>query len=154
MKFTSRLKCKTLLQLRFVWRKWIWNLRLHLLVCKQDLLREFSTGGTRQPKRLNGSFLLLGVPMNSLGEKEVVLRSKLSICIPQTCIQKPPWPNLMLDVDGSHQFLYRLVPKVENARQATNIGKLDIVWRTTMGDRGRLQTSQLQRQVIFMTLNP
>jgi hypothetical protein len=24
-------------------------------------------------------------------------------------------------------------------------GKLDIVWRTNMGDRGRLQTSQLQR---------
>ena len=24
-------------------------------------------------------------------------------------------------------------------------GKLDIVWRTSMGDRGRLQTSQLQR---------
>ena len=28
---------------------------------------------------------------------------------------------------------------------ATNIGKLDIIWRTNMGDRGRLQTSQLQR---------
>ena len=30
-------------------------------------------------------------------------------------------------------------------RGATNIGKLDIIWRTNMGDRGRLQTSQLQR---------
>jgi hypothetical protein len=30
-------------------------------------------------------------------------------------------------------------------RGVTNIGKLDIVWRTAMGDRGRLQTSQLQR---------
>lgn len=25
------------------------------------------------------------------------------------------------------------------------LGKLDIAWRTNMGDRGRLQTSQLQR---------
>jgi len=85
--------------------------------------------------------------MNTLGEKEVLLRSKLSINIPQSNIPKQPWPSLLLDVEGSHQFLYRLVPKVDNARQATNIGKLDIVWRTTMGDRGRLQTSQLQRQV-------
>ncbi|XP_038048342.1 trafficking protein particle complex subunit 13-like isoform X2 [Patiria miniata] len=27
----------------------------------------------------------------------------------------------------------------------SNIGKLDIVWKTSMGERGRLQTSQLQR---------
>ena len=29
--------------------------------------------------------------------------------------------------------------------QVTAIGKLDIVWRTSLCDRGRLQTSQLQR---------
>jgi hypothetical protein len=29
----------------------------------------------------------------------------------------------------------------------TNIGKLDIVWRSNLGERGRLQTSQLQRMV-------
>ena len=33
------------------------------------------------------------------------------------------------------------------ARTSTNIGKLDIVWKTTMGERGRLQTSQLSRKV-------
>ena len=37
----------------------------------------------------------------------------------------------------------RANPKV--LRGVTNIGKLDIVWRTNMGDKGRLQTSQLQR---------
>jgi len=49
-------------------------------------------------------------------------------------------------VDSSYQYLYRLVPKIEHARAATNIGKLDIIWRSALGDRGRLQTSQLQRQ--------
>lgn len=51
----------------------------------------------------------------------------------------------------TRQYLYCLKPKPEARsnpaalRQATAIGKLDIVWRTNMGDRGRLQTSQLQR---------
>ncbi|CAL4071524.1 unnamed protein product [Meganyctiphanes norvegica] len=51
----------------------------------------------------------------------------------------------------TRQYLYCLKPKLEARsnpqalRQATAIGKLDIVWRTNMGDRGRLQTSQLQR---------
>ncbi|KAK7072903.1 Trafficking protein particle complex subunit 13, partial [Halocaridina rubra] len=51
----------------------------------------------------------------------------------------------------TRQYLYCLKPRPEARnnpsalRQATSIGKLDIVWRTNMGDRGRLQTSQLQR---------
>lgn len=53
----------------------------------------------------------------------------------------------------TRQYLYCLKPRPEARsnpaalRQATSIGKLDIVWRTNMGDRGRLQTSQLQRMV-------
>ena len=51
----------------------------------------------------------------------------------------------------SRQYLFCLTPRSDlktNFKQlkgATNIGKLDIIWRTNMGDRGRLQTSQLQR---------
>ena len=51
----------------------------------------------------------------------------------------------------SRQYLFCLTPRNDlktNFKQlkgATNIGKLDIIWRTNMGDRGRLQTSQLQR---------
>ncbi|GAB6022120.1 hypothetical protein CHUAL_006262 [Chamberlinius hualienensis] len=51
----------------------------------------------------------------------------------------------------SRQFLYCLTPRKEllsnpkALKGGTNIGKLDIVWRNSMGDRGRLQTSQLQR---------
>jgi len=33
------------------------------------------------------------------------------------------------------------------AKLATSIGKLDIVWKTTLGERGRLQTSQLPRKL-------
>ena len=33
---------------------------------------------------------------------------------------------------------------------ANVVGKLDIVWRTAFGERGRLQTSQLQRVVCII----
>ncbi|KAK6733151.1 hypothetical protein RB195_017112 [Necator americanus] len=46
------------------------------------------------------------------------------------------------------QFLFCLSPKdMHNTvyKDMTNIGKLDMSWRTNMGERGRLQTSPLQR---------
>ena len=58
----------------------------------------------------------------------------------------------LLHPQDSRQYLFSLTPRNDlkvNFRQlkgATNIGKLDIIWRTNFGDRGRLQTSQLQRQ--------
>ncbi|XP_036134549.1 trafficking protein particle complex subunit 13 isoform X12 [Molossus molossus] len=54
----------------------------------------------------------------------------------------------------TRQYLYCLKPKKEFAEKAgiikgvTVIGKLDIVWKTNLGERGRLQTSQLQRMVV------
>ncbi|XP_063068869.1 trafficking protein particle complex subunit 13 isoform X2 [Engraulis encrasicolus] len=51
----------------------------------------------------------------------------------------------------TRQYLYCLRPKAEFKEKAgvlkgvTAIGKLDIVWKTNLGERGRLQTSQLQR---------
>uniref|UniRef100_T1J8V5 Trafficking protein particle complex subunit 13 n=1 Tax=Strigamia maritima TaxID=126957 RepID=T1J8V5_STRMM len=51
----------------------------------------------------------------------------------------------------SRQYLYCLTPKIEAKNQekalkgVTSIGKLDILWRSKFGDKGRLQTSQLQR---------
>jgi hypothetical protein len=54
--------------------------------------------------------------------------------------------------NDTRQYLYCLSPKPEFSlnyyRGVTSIGKLDMVWRTSMGERGRLQTSQLQRMVI------
>lgn len=53
----------------------------------------------------------------------------------------------------TRQYLYCLTPKAELYKDnkvlkgVTSIGKLDIVWRTNLGERGRLQTSQLQRVV-------
>ncbi|ORX58323.1 DUF974-domain-containing protein [Hesseltinella vesiculosa] len=48
------------------------------------------------------------------------------------------------------QYLYMLIPKMDEkglvARTTNALGKLDIVWRTAMGDLGRLQTSQLTRK--------
>ncbi|XP_051858385.1 probable trafficking protein particle complex subunit 13 homolog [Drosophila albomicans] len=57
----------------------------------------------------------------------------------------------MLQPNNSCQFLYCIKPKPEIAkdikilREANNVGKLDIVWRSNFGEKGRLQTSQLQR---------
>ncbi|KAI8062722.1 hypothetical protein BC940DRAFT_308223 [Gongronella butleri] len=48
------------------------------------------------------------------------------------------------------QYLYLLKPRIAErgmvARTTNALGKLDIVWRTSMGDLGRLQTSQLTRK--------
>lgn len=50
------------------------------------------------------------------------------------------------------QYLYQLKLKPKYSLQvfsdgAGAIGKLDIVWKSSFGERGRLQTSQLQRAV-------
>ncbi|KAH8410658.1 hypothetical protein KR009_011099 [Drosophila setifemur] len=57
----------------------------------------------------------------------------------------------MLQPNNSCQFLYCIKPKggiandLDTLRQFNNVGKLDIVWRSNLGEKGRLQTSQLQR---------
>lgn len=59
----------------------------------------------------------------------------------------------MLEPQNSCQFLYCIRPIAALAadpkalKVANNIGKLDIIWRSNLGERGRLQTSQLQRNV-------
>ena len=50
------------------------------------------------------------------------------------------------------QYLYLLRIKPSCRLQAFSdaasaMGKLDIVWKSSLGERGRLQTSQLQRAV-------
>ncbi|XP_041978922.1 trafficking protein particle complex subunit 13 [Aricia agestis] len=57
----------------------------------------------------------------------------------------------LLQPQESCQYLYCLTPKESIAKDikllaaARNIGKFDIVWRSNLGEKGRLQTSQLQR---------
>ncbi|XP_013145224.1 PREDICTED: trafficking protein particle complex subunit 13 [Papilio polytes] len=57
----------------------------------------------------------------------------------------------LLQPQESCQYLYRLTPKETISSETKliiapkNIGKLDIVWRSNLGEKGRLQTSQLQR---------
>lgn len=59
----------------------------------------------------------------------------------------------MLEPQNSCQFLYCMRPVAallndpRALKQANSIGKLDIIWRSNLGERGRLQTSQLQRNV-------
>ncbi|XP_053609209.1 trafficking protein particle complex subunit 13 [Plodia interpunctella] len=57
----------------------------------------------------------------------------------------------LLQPQESCQYLYCLRPRenisndIKLLAAAKNIGKLDIVWRSNLGEKGRLQTSQLQR---------
>lgn len=56
----------------------------------------------------------------------------------------------LLNPDDVRQFVFLLQLKPEkfnlvNSEGASPIGKIDIVWRSNLGERGRLQTSQLQR---------
>ena len=59
----------------------------------------------------------------------------------------------VLNPHDTRQYLYCLKPKSPPEKgdgrtpPPNTIGKLDIVWRTNMGDRGRLQTSQFVRNV-------
>ncbi|KAI8915070.1 hypothetical protein BC831DRAFT_438842 [Entophlyctis helioformis] len=56
----------------------------------------------------------------------------------------------VLGQQDTRQYLYMLSPKVANdisSRLVPGLGKLDISWRTQLGQSGRLQTSQLSRKV-------
>ncbi|TPX40578.1 hypothetical protein SeLEV6574_g06550 [Synchytrium endobioticum] len=55
-----------------------------------------------------------------------------------------------LSPQDTRQYLYMLSPKTPNdplAQTTSTLGKLDIMWRTSMAQIGRLQTSQLSRKV-------
>jgi len=53
--------------------------------------------------------------------------------------------------DDTWQYLYKLTPKLRvddktsAVKGVSSVGKLDIVWLSNFGEKGRLQTSQLQR---------
>ncbi|KAL6254344.1 hypothetical protein P5V15_014392 [Pogonomyrmex californicus] len=70
------------------------------------------------------------------------------ICLEKVALESS---HLFNDTGCSRQYLYCLKPQSsllkdpKMMQNATNIGKLDIVWRSNLGERGRLQTSQLQR---------
>lgn len=60
----------------------------------------------------------------------------------------------VLEANHIRQYIYYITLKKgltedhKTLSNATNFGKLDIVWRSNLGERGRLQTSKLERVVI------
>lgn len=81
-----------------------------------------------------------------------------------TSLNKTPSGNsifgniTLLHPQSISQYLYclspndKLISDVKSLSGATNIGKLDIVWRSNLGEKGRLQTSQLQRMVLILLI--
>lgn len=62
----------------------------------------------------------------------------------------PFGPSRLMNSQDIRQFLFRLtsIGDVTNSgAMICNVGKLDIVWFVNGGERGRLQTSQLQRNI-------
>lgn len=53
--------------------------------------------------------------------------------------------NSYLEPQNTRQYLYRLEPvdNSANSQAATDVGRLDIVWRTNLGEMGRLRTNPL-----------
>eukprot|EP01112_Ceratiomyxa_fruticulosa_P004714 TRINITY_DN1525_c0_g3_i1.p1 TRINITY_DN1525_c0_g3~~TRINITY_DN1525_c0_g3_i1.p1 ORF type:complete len:422 (-),score=86.72 TRINITY_DN1525_c0_g3_i1:53-1318(-) len=53
---------------------------------------------------------------------------------------------------NSRQYLFKLTPKdpfSSDAKTATVVGRLEVVWRSTLGEVGRLQTVPLQRRIVL-----
>lgn len=62
----------------------------------------------------------------------------------------------ILDKDATRQYLYCLSPQQDlNSRsivKTLNVGILDIIWRSNLGEKGHLQTSTLQTIVKIILL--
>ncbi|KAH6941572.1 hypothetical protein HPB50_020462 [Hyalomma asiaticum] len=97
------------------------------------------------------------------------------ICLEKVALEPSPYFNVcqlntcgdsqsvfgavnFLNPHDTRQYLFSLSPRLPSSETGdpvtqpekrrsgvTSIGKLDIVWRSAMGERGRLQTSQLER---------
>jgi hypothetical protein len=54
-----------------------------------------------------------------------------------------------LKAGDTQQYMFRLRGKVSPAqlRQVGTLGRMDVVWRTAMGERGRLQSNTVQRKL-------
>lgn len=83
-----------------------------------------------------------------------------NVCQLNTCgdSQSVFGPVNFLNPHDTRQYLFSLSPRLPSSEASslaaqperrrsgiTSIGKLDIIWRSAMGERGRLQTSQLER---------
>lgn len=124
MTFTSKLRFKISQPVQYAWRKWHW---MHPTCLMVEVIY-FDV--------LKNNLIFLVTSLNMVSKEESIF-GKTTILQPQ----------------GVCQFLYCLSPNeklsadLKSLSGATNIGKLDIVWRSNLGERGRLQTSQLQRMV-------
>jgi len=151
------------------------ELGTHMLVCavtyhnsanEKKLFRKFFRFDVQKP--LDVKTKSFNVDSNKLFlEAQVQNITKAPICMEKVSIESSPLytseslNTICEDSDESlsylnpyeiRQYLYMLELKPEYfhfslTEKVATIGKLDIVWRSNLGERGRLQTSQLQRTV-------
>uniref|UniRef100_A0AC34R6R2 Trafficking protein particle complex subunit 13 n=2 Tax=Panagrolaimus sp. JU765 TaxID=591449 RepID=A0AC34R6R2_9BILA len=83
-------------------------------------------------------------------EKVVMEPSETYLCREIKPTTNDEQGNIYLQPKAVRQYLFCLSPltldsSLTNYRGVSSIGKLDMCWRSTMGEKGRLQTSSLQR---------
>lgn len=143
MKYSLKLRSRTSPPRRCSWRKCLWSRPWCTML--QSSTR--SQKGTKGNKVFMSSLLM--VEFYTWGDPQLQ---------PFLCRESTFGKMSYLQPMDTRQYLYCLKPKPEYAEKAgvikgvTVIGKLDIVWKTNLGERGRLQTSQLQRMVFQSAL--
>lgn len=149
------------------------ELGIHILVCvvtycnaanEVKLLRKFFKFEVLKPLDVKTKTYNVGSDKLFL-ETQIQNITKVPICMEKVNMEPSPLytsqplntfsqntvQNLSyLNPFDTRQYLYMLKLKPENMKHSLTervaaIGKLDIVWKSNLGERGRLQTSQLQR---------
>ena len=153
------------------------ELGIHILVCvvtycnsanELKLLRKFFKFEVLKPLDVKTKSYNVGTDKLFL-ETQIQNITEVPICMEKVNMEPSPLYtskplNCISDGDDAdsliylnpmdmRKYLYKLELKPEHFKlsltdRISTIGKLDIVWKSNLGERGRLQTSQLQRAAI------
>lgn len=157
-----------------VMRHEVKELGTHILVCsvnyrntegRQRFFRKFFKFQVLKPLDVKTKFYNIN-PVELYLEAQIQNMTDTTMCIEKVSLDPSVTYNCVPvnEADGvstfmgqeylkpkdTRQYLYQLSVKTSDQKNwgqniSPAIGKLDIVWKTGLGERGRLQTSQLQR---------
>lgn len=161
-----------------VMRHEVKELGTHILVCsvnyrstegRQKFFRKFFKFQVLKPLDVKTKFYNIN-PAELYLEAQIQNMTDTTMCIEKVSLDPSVSYNCVPvnEVDGistfvnhgylkpkdTRQYLYQLSTKTANPKNwgqniSPAIGKLDIVWKTGLGERGRLQTSQLQKPSVY-----
>lgn len=104
----------------------------------------------KERKAAASSAMLKEATDSTVAASKTATSSSLSTSTPTPTPRSVFGMSKHLANQDTRQYLYLLEPKSPTdpiSRSTPTLGKLDIAWRTQLGQHGRLQTSQLSRKV-------